>query len=583
MTLIDQYALETEWSTRMTDDIIFEAIKEDIPFTMEMHIRHRIMEINRSSIDDEQLFIKFFSLILKDRASKPIQAIATQIGNMAGFKDTTEAFMWGIVLVKNCREAGLYTLTRVKDDWYVVPNFALDNETVQKLEKLQYLPPMQTVPKPWTDNHNGGWVWENKHLILGNKFKKHNKELAYDVINKLQEIPWAIDTDTFIYEKETNRSINTRKFLRVIDEYIDKPFHFVWRYDSRGRSYSSGYDLNLQTKEYGKALMSLHNKELITNIPNLYVAIANHAGKDKLTWKERIDWTAGQEVDDLATNEAIWEQPILGRKALRALKDSIDKKPSGYVMSLDATSSGLQIMAAISGCKKTSLLVNCIDSTKRYDVYGEVANLMNAQLSTPIPRKIAKECVMTHFYNSKATPKVLLSEKELAVFYTVIKGLLPGAEATMESINQCWDSSADYHTWTMPDGHVVYVPVVEPHSVTYSDELFDELPLRYNRQAPSDNFRSLCPNVIHSIDGYIAREMVRRCEFTLSHIHDCFVFSPDHMQEVTQMYRVIMAEIASGTLFRDIIRQLRNEPALEINKYSTDLDQDILKSSYMLC
>ena len=76
--------------------------------------------------------------------------------------------------------------------------------------------------------------------------------------------------------------------------------------------------------------------------------------------------------------------------------------------------------------------------------------------------------------------------------------------------------------------------------------------------------------------------MIRRCDFQLSHIHDCFVFSPDHLQEVSQMYRVIMAEIAKGDILQDILRQITGDSSLKITKASDDLDQDILNSSYMI-
>jgi hypothetical protein len=575
---IDQYYIETSWSTRKTDDIVLESIQGDIPLDMEMKILQGINDLNRGKMSTKEIFIKFFSIVLKDKIGKPIQAVATQLGRIAGIKESARAFEWGILLVKTCQDAGLYTLTHIDDEWYVRPNFALDKETQQKIAKLQYLPPMKTVPINWTDNHNGGWMWETKHLVLGNRFTKHDMPLAYDVINKLQSIPWEIDPATYLLEKETNRNLNKKKFLRVIDEYLGHKFHFVWRYDSRGRSYSSGYDLNLQSNEYGKALLSLYNKELITNINNLYIAIANHAGKDKLTWKERIDWTANQpDIENMP-----WEEPMLGRKAVRALKDMTEGKPSGYVMSLDATSSGLQMMAAISGCKKTAKFVNCIDPDVRHDVYNEVANLVNAKLDIPVPRAISKHCTMTHFYNSKATPKALLNEKELGAFYEVITGLLPGAEDVMELINKCWNPKADAHTWVMPDGHTAYVPVVEAVNGIYRDPELGEIPLRYKEQTCSDNYRSLPANVIHSIDGYVAREMVRRCDFQLSHIHDCFVFSPDHLQVVCQTYREIMAEIAQGTILQDILRQITGDQTLEVAKYSNDLDKEILQSTYML-
>lgn len=575
---IDQYALETSWSTRITDEIVLEAIQGDIPLDMEITILDQIGEINRGKVSNKDIFIKLFSIILRDKIGKPIQAIATQLGHIAGISDAAKAFEWGVLLVKGCRGAGLYELTHIDEEWYVCPNFTLDKKTNQKLAKLQYLPPMKVKPLDWTDNHNGGWLWENKHLILGSRFNKHDMPLAYDVINKLQGIAWEIDNDTYLLEKETNRNMNKKKFLRVIDEYIGQPFHFVWRYDSRGRSYSSGYDLNLQSNEYGKALLSLHNKELITNFDNLFVAIANHAGKDKLTWEERIEWAETQFDEE----DVKWDEPILGRKAIRAYHDAMAGRPSGYVMSLDSTSSGAQIMAVLSGCKETAKLTNCIDPTVRYDLYTEVANMVNAKLPQPVPRKVVKHVTMTHWYNSKATPKALLSETELEVFYEVIEGVCPGADDVMSTINDCWNPEATHHSFTMPDGHSVYIPVVEGVNVTYVDDELGEIPLRYYEQSTSDNYRSLAPNICHAVDGYIAREMIRRCDFQLSHIHDCFVFSPDHLQEVAQTYREIMAEIARSNLLQDILQQITGDKGLVITKLSDDLDKDILASSYML-
>ncbi len=578
-TAIEQYALETSWSTRITDEIVLEAIQGQIPFQMELNILETITDLNRGKVSNKEIYIKMFSILLKDKVAKPIQAIATQLGHIASIKDAARAFEWGILLVKECKDVGIYSFLTIDGEWYVHPSFQLDKRTKRKLAKLQYLPPMKTLPVPWTDNHSGGWLFETKHLVLGSRFTKHNKPLAYDVINKLQSIPWEIDPITYKLEKDTNRAMNKKKFLRVIGEYIGIPFHFVWRYDSRGRSYSSGYDLNLQTNEYGKALLSLHNKELITcqGLPNLRIAIANHAGKNKLTWKERYEWANRENFDDV-----IWDEPILGRKAVRALKDTEDCKPTGYVMSLDATSSGIQVMAAISGCKKTARFVNMMDPAIRYDLYTEIADLMNIQLPKPISRKIIKEVAMTHFYNSRATPKALLSQIELGVFYNVITGLLPGAEDVMDVINKCWNPNADHHTWVMPDNHTVYIPVVESANGVYPDPELGDIPLRWYHQTKSDNYRSLCPNVIHSIDGYVAREMIRRCDFQLSHVHDCFVFNPNHLSKVTSTYRRIMAEIAKSDILQDILRQITGNNTLVLTKFSDDLDCDIKNSNYML-
>ena len=587
---LDQYKIETTWSKRIEESIIMDSIKDDVPVEMETTILNKITElVTNSYAEPSEIYVALFVLLLKDPKGKPktLQAIATKLGMSAGItKDPFKAYLWGKLFLKECREIGLYSLYCINEEPtsnpYIHCNFILDRKTYQKLEKLQYLPPMKKPPLPWKDNHMGGWLWENKHIILGHRYNRHDDPLAYDVLNKLQAIPWEIDADTYLSEKETNTTIKKQQFNRVMNEYLGKHFYFVWRYDSRGRSYSSGYDLNLQNNEYGKALVSLHKKEIINNqkIGNLYVAIANHAGKDKLTWSKRMDWALKQPDFD----KIKWDEPILGKKAVRALKATQEGKPTGYVMSLDATSSGLQIMAILSGCRQTAKWVNCIDPTIRYDLYTEVANLMNNKLPKDkfVKRKIIKECTMTHYYNSKATPKELLSKEQVVVFYEILDGLLPGAEAIMETINNCWNYEKDSHSWIMPDGHKVYVPIITTTNVIDSDPELGNIPLKFHKQNQSEDFKSLCPNVIHSVDGYVAREMIRRCDFQLSHIHDCFVFHPNYLQIVCKTYREIMADIAKSDLFESILQQLINDTSIQVVKDTDDLDTYILNSSYML-
>jgi len=225
----DQLTLETTWSTRLVDDIILEGITGNIPSEMQASILGNITHLNTHNfVDNKEIFIKLFSLILKDRVARPIQALATQIGMSSGIKSAPHAFMWGWLLLKECKDSGLYNLKYLDDGWYVCPGYVLSYEVKQRLAKLQYLPPMKSRPLKWTNNMNGGWLWESKHLVLGSQFKKHDKPLAYDVINKLQNIAWEIDPATYLFEQESNLTINRKQFLKVIDEHIGSHFYFVW-------------------------------------------------------------------------------------------------------------------------------------------------------------------------------------------------------------------------------------------------------------------------------------------------------------------------------------------------------------------
>ena len=168
---IDQYALETTWSTRITDDIVLQSVQGDIPANMENNLMNNITHLNKNKwVENKEIYIKLLSLILIDPKSRPIQAIATQIGQLAGINNPTDAFEWGFLLLQECEDSGLYKIKEKDHEWRVYPNFTLDSQTKDKIKKLQFLPPMKKKPNDWKDNHMGGWLWENKHLVLGSKF-----------------------------------------------------------------------------------------------------------------------------------------------------------------------------------------------------------------------------------------------------------------------------------------------------------------------------------------------------------------------------------------------------------------------------
>ena len=85
------------------------------------------------------IFNPFFSLILKDKIAKPIQAIAAPLGYMSGLDDPLKEINWGMFLLKLCKDSGLYTLMLIDEtDWYVHPNIALPKQIRQKINNLHY-------------------------------------------------------------------------------------------------------------------------------------------------------------------------------------------------------------------------------------------------------------------------------------------------------------------------------------------------------------------------------------------------------------------------------------------------------------
>ena len=343
------------------------------------------------------------------------------------------------------------------------------------------------------------------------------------------------------------------------------------------------YFVNYQSHEYDKALLSPRKKVVSENLDNLKIAVANEAGHDKLLFEERIAWFDSQLKEGFDTEE--FKYPLLGRKALRAYALAEQGLPSNYMMGLDATASGLQIMAALIGCKTTAKACNLIYSGTREDLYTLVADTMNSPLPPAdyVNRNMVKQPVMTHYYNSLEEPRKAFNDVQLQAFYNALDGLCPGAVDVMDTINAFWNKRALEHSWTLPDGHRSVVPVIE--TVDKRVEI-DELNHRrfayiYKANKPSRKSTSLVPNIIHSVDGYVAREMVRRCPFDIAHIFDCFYFHPDNMQDASRIYREILADIAQSDLLADILSEISGKN-ISIAKESDDLHLDILASKYAI-
>ena len=309
------------------------------------------------------------------------------------------------------------------------------------------------------------------------------------------------------------------------------------------------------------------------------INIANAFGHDKMLWDERIEWTEANEPD-LLSLVADADKPMLMLKGIHALEAAQNGEPSGHLMDLDATASGLQIMAALVGCKETAKNTNLIFRGTREDVYRSVAQDMN------VDRELIKKPVMTTFYGSLAQPKKVLAPKQLPLFYAALQHKLPGAIACMRAIQSKWDGNATEYVWTLPDLHTacqkvfltvdkkIEVDEANHHTFTYRASINQAIPKGL----------SLAANIIHSIDGWIVREMIRRAfaqGFDLLSIHDCFWAHPNYMNQVRKNYQDIFVELAQMDLLGTILSEITGTVGT-IKKYSTDLHLEIAKSEYHL-
>jgi len=253
----------------------------------------------------------------------------------------------------------------------------------------------------------------------------------------------------------------------------------------------------------------------------LLIDIANQWGLDKKTFEDRIEWTLSQldQLELIGELRVSWKEKPLYIKAVQALRKVQTGKPTGHLVGLDAICSGMQIMSALTGCEAGAKATGLIDPDRRADAYTDCLTLMKKDVPTlkDSDRKSIKQAVMTTLYGSKAEPKKLFGEGtvELNAFYKALQIMSPGSCELLEDLLSSWQPYALKHSWVLPDNHHVHVKVMETVDTRIEvDELnHATFSYRYQDNVGQKVGLSNVANVIHSIDAYIVRSMVRRCNY----------------------------------------------------------------------
>jgi hypothetical protein len=94
----------------------------------------------------------------------------------------------------------------------------------------------------------------------------------------------------------------------------------------------------------------------------------------------------------------------------------------------------------------------------------------------------------------------------------------------------------------------------------------------------------LAANIVHSLDGWIVRQMVQAAHkqgFWMAPIHDCFYASPNNMDKVRRNYLTIMQWLADNSQVSSILSDITNRKMIYTPK-STTLSTLIKDADYAL-
>ena len=116
----------------------------------------------------------------------------------------------------------------------------------------------------------------------------------------------------------------------------------------------------------------------------------------------------------------------------------------------------------------------------------------------------------------------------------------------------------------LPDGHTAYCPVrhkkksrIEVKEMKGGTAVFNFVSTVV--QAGNEEKRSLAANIVHSIDGWICRQlavMLAEQGIELSPIHDSFGVHPNHCDVLRQCYRGLLARLYRENLIDSILSEV---------------------------
>lgn len=250
-----------------------------------------------------------------------------------------------------------------------------------------------------------------------------------------------------------------------------------------------------------------------TPMQYLQIDVASAFGLDRADWSERLDWFENNkhQLKQLVTQA---KEPALFFAAAEAYETTVKGLPTGHMVSLDATASGIQILSLISGDRSAARHCNVLNTGHREDAYSNIDTLMRKVMSfAHVDRKDSKYALMTVLYGSEAVPKQVFGEGALLdLFETTAEREMPAVWALNKALLRLWNPNALMYEWKLPDGFHVKTKVMGSsyQTVTFMGQAVD-IHKQVNMAQPEG--RSIGANVTHSIDGLIVREMTRRCSY----------------------------------------------------------------------
>ena len=422
------------------------------------------------------------------------------------------------------------------------------------------------------------------------------------------------------------KSCRTRMTMNAVKVFKDKEkFYIPWSFDYRSRVYPIPAFLTPQCTDFGKSLLKFYESAFVTPEAESWLAfqVATTYGLDKDTMQDRQIWVDNNH--DLITRVATdpignlpdWEgadepwQFLAACEEFYACVISCHRQHTNLMVAVDATCSGLQILAGLARDKSTAKLVNVVPSDKPQDAYKVIAETAKPNVPDCIKqhmdRKVTKRTVMTIPYNAKPysnrsyirealTEKGIdVTKEDLAATVKAVRNamnvVVPGPMQVMKWIEKevaaAIDRGAEEIQWVTPSGFIVTQRLMKYNTKRIELKLLGRCVVKVatgdsNKVDKAHHKNATAPNLIHSLDASLLCLATLRFDAPISLIHDSVLCRATDMGVlsaiVRETYMHLFAEHDYLTTFAQQIGAETDPPIIGDLEPST-----VVESTYFFC
>lgn len=420
-------------------------------------------------------------------------------------------------------------------------NLWLDPEEMEELDKYQFPMPLVCKPSKLSKVCNGYLLgrtqpssYFNEGMVYYDLERANSIGFTFSEFMDI-DMPYHFDVKIF---KDKEQFIEADKAFALKEDRAELIYHtfselgiseffFAHFVDGRGRIYCEGWQFSEQGRDLDKARLAFSKNEPVNalGMDALRIGIANALGHDKESYQDRINFVLEHDAEleklMLETEERSdypeghqtqykADEPYIGMGLVHYYRKAQAGKPVNCIVYADAVNQGFQLQSII--CSDRDMMeLTCAIGTRRNDLYNWLLKACGLEKKY---RAILKKAVVPMGYGATRAAKEKVGEY---IYNLILKATRNSPTwKFIRHIPQLWKPEWTSVSWTLPDGMKTLTYPKDREGVYAKKMSFlgEEINLPY-RPKEVHVERSCClgPNMIHSIDGFIAREMMTRCYY----------------------------------------------------------------------